>query len=293
MTEKASEKKKRPGVLYVIGTPLGNLTDLSSRAGNTLERVDLIAAEDTRRTQRLLRHLEIRVKMISCHKFNEEQRTQVILQTLASGSNVALVSDAGTPGLSDPGAKLVKRVRDRGFQVIPVPGPSAITTALSVSGMPADSFFFVGFLPNRDSARKRSLEALRELPHTLVFFEAPHRLIDSLKAMQEVLGNRKIFMARELTKIHETTVYSTISGLIDTIGQGPIKGEITLIVEGAGTDQAEQLRLQRQPAIKKALRFLMTEKSLSLRDAVDLLTELAPFNKGLVYQLALEVKQGV
>lgn len=293
MPEKSLEKKKDPGILYVVGTPLGNLMDLSSRAESTLKAVDLIAAEDTRRTQRLLHHLGIRTKMISCHKFNEGQRVQVILQTLASSRDVALVTDAGTPGLSDPGAKLIKRVRDRGFHVIPVPGPSAITTALSVSGMPADSFFFAGFLPSRDSARKRALEALRGLPHTLVFFEAPHRLIDSLNTMYKVLGDRKIFMARELTKVHETMVYNTISGLIDIIGNGPVKGEITLIVEGAGADQTERLPTQGHLMIKKALRFLMSEKSLSLKDAVDLLAGLGPFNKGLVYQLALEVKQEV
>ncbi len=293
VSERSRADKKGPGILYVVGTPLGNLQDLSPRAGSTLKDVDLIAAEDTRRTQRLLHHLGIRARMISCHKFNEEQRIQKILETLASSKDVALVTDAGTPGLSDPGAKLIKYVRDRGFKVIPVPGPSAITAALSISGMPADTFFFAGFLPSKGPARKRSLERVRDLPCTLVFFEAPHRLIDSLGTMYEVLGDRKILMARELTKIHETIIYSTISGLIDTIGNGPVKGEITLVVEAASAGQSKRLGVQESSMIKKALEFIMTEKSLSLRDAVDLLVDLGPFNKGLVYQLALKVKQKV
>ncbi len=277
------------GVLYIVGTPIGNLKDISMRAIEILAKVSLVAAEDTRGTRKMLTHLKIRTRLLSCHKHNERTSAQKVITALAEGKDVALVSDAGTPALSDPGAELVKLVREANFSVIPVPGASAIITALSVAAMPADLFFFAGFLPSKKSERRKTLEQLAETPYTIVIFEAPHRLMNTLTDILDILGDRHMVMARELTKIHETVLSDSVSFIIRQLSKERVKGEITLVIEGA-----EEIRHGRScsdpQALEKVLQHLISEKSMSIKDSVDLLVRLTGISKSEIYPLALEVK---
>jgi len=283
-------KSLNKGVLYVTGTPIGNLKDISIRAKEVLGQVSLVAAEDTRSTRKLLTHLGVNAGLLSCHKHNERSSAKKVIALLAEGKDVALVSDAGTPALSDPGASLVKLVREAGFSVVPVPGASAIVAALSVAAMSADSFFFAGFLPSKRVERRKSLEQLAEIPHTIVIFEAPHRLLDAMEDILGILGDRQMVMARELTKMHETVISGSVSDIIKQFSNGRVKGEITLVIEGA-----EEIRHERYcsdpETVKKALQHLISEKSLSIRDSVDLLMRLTGMTKSQIYPLALEIKQ--
>ena len=220
------------GILYLIATPVGNLQDITLRALCILKEVDLIACEDTRRTARLLTRYGICTPRESYHKFNEESRAWRFLQMLREGKNIALVSDSGTPLISDPGYELVSSCRREGIQVTPVPGPSAAIAALIGSGLPADNFFFAGFLPARGAPRRRRLEELACIPATLILFEAPHRLLASLEDMVAVLGARQATIARELTKIHEEFLHGTLAELLDLLRNRPkIQGEITLVID--------------------------------------------------------------
>jgi 16S rRNA (cytidine1402-2'-O)-methyltransferase len=222
------------GTLYVVATPLGNLEDLSPRAVRVLGEVDLIAAEDTRRSSILLRAHSITTPMTSYFEHNEHARGPRILEALAEGRSVALISDAGTPGISDPGYRLVKEARDRGFPVLPVPGPSAAIAALSVSGLPTDRFLFVGFLPRKKEARRRALQELRAVSATLVVYESPVRAGACLADMEEAWGDREAFLCREATKIHEEYRRSSLAELRQNLGQrGLLKGELVLVVKGA------------------------------------------------------------
>ncbi len=218
--------------LYIVATPIGNLEDISFRAVRVLKEADLIACEDTRHTAKLLTHYGIRVPRESYHEFNEETRTPQLIQMLREGKSIALVSDSGTPLVSDPGYRLVSRCREEGIPVIPIPGPSAVIAALVGSGLPSDSFFFAGFLPARSSLRKNRIEQLANIPATLIFFEAPHRILPCLEDMTAVLGPRKAGIARELTKIHEEFLTGTLPELLELFQNRPkIQGEFTLLVE--------------------------------------------------------------
>ncbi|HKQ60954.1 MAG TPA: 16S rRNA (cytidine(1402)-2'-O)-methyltransferase, partial [Candidatus Polarisedimenticolaceae bacterium] len=197
------------GQLFVVATPLGNLDDLAPRALETLRRVDAIACEDTRRTAKLLARFALDKPLLSCHRFNEAQRLRPVLERLTRGESVALVSDGGTPGVSDPGALLVRAVLDAGIPVCPLPGPSAVTTLLSASGLPADRFIFEGFLPPRAGERRRRLRELREETRTLVLFEAPHRIEATLADLAAIFGERRLVLGRELTKRHESVLAGT------------------------------------------------------------------------------------
>jgi 16S rRNA (cytidine1402-2'-O)-methyltransferase len=220
------------GILYLVATPIGNLEDITLRALRILREADLIACEDTRHTSKLLTRHNIGTPRESYHKFNEETRTPRLIQMLHEGKTIALVSDSGTPMVSDPGYELVSCCRKEGIPVVPVPGPSAAIAALIGSGLPADAFFFAGFLPPRASLRKRKLAELAHIPATLILFEAPHRLLASLEDMAAILGMRRACMARELTKIHEEFLHGTILELLDILRARPgIQGEITLIIE--------------------------------------------------------------
>jgi 16S rRNA (cytidine1402-2'-O)-methyltransferase len=222
------------GTLYVVATPLGNLEDLSPRAVRILGEVDLIAAEDTRRSSNLLRVHSITTPMTSYFEHNESIRGPRILETLSEGRSVALISDAGTPGISDPGYRLVKDARDRGITVVPVPGPSAVTTALSVSGLPTDRFLFVGFLPKKAEARRRALQELATVSATLVIYESPIRARACLADTEQVWGDREAFFCREATKIHEEYRRGSLAELrLHVEARGAIKGELVLVVMGA------------------------------------------------------------
>jgi len=224
----------------VVATPIGNLDDITLRALKTLAAVDLIAAEDTRHTVRLLdRHGIPAGRLISCHEHNEQERVAQLLAMLRDGKTVALVSDAGTPGVSDPGFRLVQAARAEGLAVVPIPGPSAAVTALSAAGLPTDTFLFVGFPPRKQGALKRDLAALAAQRATLIFYESPRRLLTLLQALLDALGDRQAVLARELTKIHEEFLCGSLSEISQTLAQRPaLKGECTLLVSGAGAEAA-------------------------------------------------------
>jgi 16S rRNA (cytidine1402-2'-O)-methyltransferase len=225
----------QPGTLYVVATPIGNLEDLTLRAVRVLREVALIACEDTRRTARLLQAHQISTPTTSFFEHNERWKGDRILRALREGRDVALVSDAGTPGISDPGFRLVREARAEGLPVTPVPGASAAVAALSVSGLPTDRFLFVGFLPARTHARRQALEGLAPRRETLVVYEAPTRVVATLSDMIEFWGDRDAFLCREATKIHEEYVRGSLSALRASLAQRPeVKGEIVLVVEGAG-----------------------------------------------------------
>ncbi len=220
------------GKLYLVATPIGNLEDLSPRAQRILQEVPLIAAEDTRRTRQLLLAKGIPQKaLISYHAHNLREREQTLLNALAEG-DVALVSDAGTPALNDPGYELVCAAIRAGYQIVPVPGPSAPVLALIASGLPTDTFVYLGYLPRKKRERRARLETIRSLPFTLIFLEAPHRLIETLQDILDILGNRRLALARELTKVHEEIWRGTVSAALQHLELAPPRGEFTLVVEG-------------------------------------------------------------
>jgi 16S rRNA (cytidine1402-2'-O)-methyltransferase len=220
------------GTLYLIATPIGNLEDLTLRAGRILREVSVVACEDTRRTRGLLTHLNIQTPTLSLHEHNERARIPQILAMLREGRSVAVVTDAGTPAISDPGAALVTEVAREGFRIVPIPGASAVTAVVALADFPADRFAFVGFLPRRRSERKRMLHSLADLPMALVMFETPHRVREALADIEEVLGARRMLLARELTKVHEEVLRGTVADVRAAIGE-TLKGEVTLVVEGA------------------------------------------------------------
>lgn len=221
------------GTLYPIATPIGNLSDLSARALEVLSRCRLIACEDTRVTRRLLARHGIGATLVSCHTFNEGRRVARILDSLDRGEEVALVTDAGTPGVSDPGSLLVRRARQAGHAVIPIPGPSAITTLLSASGLPAAGFIFIGFLPHRRGERRRALASLGREPRPLLLFESPRRVVAMLEDALQQLGDRQAFLGREMTKLHEEYLSGTLQSILAMLSSRPqIRGEVALLIDG-------------------------------------------------------------
>jgi 16S rRNA (cytidine1402-2'-O)-methyltransferase len=271
------------GSLYIAATPIGNLEDITLRALRVLKEVDIVACEDTRHTAKLLARYGITTPRKSYHEFNEENRVPELIRLLREGKNIALVGDAGTPLISDPGYKIVSACRREGIAVIPLPGASAAVAALAASGLPSDSFFFAGFLPSRGAARRRRLEELAGIPATLILYEAPHRLPASLKDMAVVLGSRRAALAREITKIHEEFLCGTLDEILDTLRLRPeIRGEITLVIEsgeGKGAEAAapvfpESVREHLAEEMKKsglsrneALKAIARARGISRRDA--------------------------
>lgn len=220
------------GTLYLVATPIGNLEDISARALRILREVCLIAAEDTRRTQQLLNYFNIHTPLLSYHQHNERARLQTMLNALAEG-DIALVSDAGTPALNDPGQLLVRAVLDAGFTVCPIPGASAPIAALIASGLPTDTFLYLGYLPRKTRERRALLHSIAELPYTLIFLETPQRLVEALADLQAILGDREAAVARELTKLHEEITRGLVGDLRTQFASAPPRGEITLVVAGA------------------------------------------------------------
>ena len=221
------------GILYLVATPIGNLQDITLRALETLRNVDLIACEDTRHTRNLLNHFRISNKTISYHEHNEQERAEEFVDRLIAGENIAIVSDAGTPGICDPGFRIVQRANEVGAKVVPIPGPVAFVSAVIASGIPADSIFFGGFLPSKKGERRKRLEEVRDIPATLVFYEAPHRLTKALIDCIEVLGDREAAVARELTKLHEEVNYGALSEILERYLASTVKGEIVLVIDRA------------------------------------------------------------
>ncbi|HVQ39985.1 MAG TPA: 16S rRNA (cytidine(1402)-2'-O)-methyltransferase [Pyrinomonadaceae bacterium] len=220
------------GTLYLVSTPIGNLEDITHRAVRLLREVEVIACEDTRHTQKLLNHYGINTRTISYHEHNERERGVELLRLIESGADVAVVSDAGTPGISDPGFRIARLAIESGVRVVPVPGPSALITGLVASGMPTDEFFFGGFLPPRSGARRARLSELRLFPATLIFYEGPHRIAATLKDAYEILGEREAVVARELTKIHEEIARGRLSQLVEQFSSpDKARGEMVLIID--------------------------------------------------------------
>lgn len=271
------------GSLFVVATPLGNLEDISARALRVLKEVDLVACEDTRRTSALLQSFDIRTPTTSCFEHNERAKTPMILDMLRAGKNVALVSDAGTPAVSDPGYRLVREARAAGLSVVPIPGPSAATTALSVSGLPSDRFLFVGFLPSRSAARRAALADLADRRETLVFYESPLRIVDALADMQAALGDREAFLCREATKLHEEYVRGLLSQLGARLGERErVRGEIVLVVTGsAGAPGAD-------PDSAEALFARLTSEGRRRREAVKEVARLTGLPAREVYRRVLD-----
>ncbi len=231
--------EKKHGILFVCATPIGNLSDITLRALEVLKSVDLIAAEDTKVTLKLLNHFGIRKPLLSYHQHSPTKRLEWLLKRLKEGKNIALVCNAGTPSISDPGVPLVKRALQEGIFVSPIPGPSAVTAALSVSGLDAQRFLFLGFLPRRQKERRNLLKKVKDLPFTLVVYEAPHRLKESLSDLLEILGNRDLVLCRELTKMHEEVTLTTLSALKKRYEKEEPIGEFTLVIEGACEEKHE------------------------------------------------------
>lgn len=222
------------GTLFVVATPLGNLQDITFRAVSTLKEVDLIAAEDTRHSRKLLNHYNISTKLVSCHEHNEKKKIPRLIDDLKEGKNIALISDAGTPTISDPGYKLVAAVAKENIDVIPIPGCSAAIAVLSVSGLPTDSFHFIGFLPRKKQKQAAALESLKDMTATLIFYESPKRIKNLIRTAIQILGDRQACLAREITKIHEEYTRGSLSSILEVLEQKPsVKGEFTLMVQGA------------------------------------------------------------
>ena len=276
------------GTLYVVATPIGNLTDISLRALDTLKTVDAIAAEDTRHTAGLLAHFAISKKLIAVHEHNEQQAAQKLLLQLRAGENIALVTDAGTPGISDPGAVVVEFLRRAGVKVVPIPGASAVIAALSVSGIGQNGFLFHGFLPASGAARRKALEALKVQVVTLVFYEAPHRILASLADMAQVLGeDRRITIARELTKTFETIHSCLLSEALAWLkaDANRQRGEFVLLIEAAPIKDVLEISEQ----TVRVLKLLLSE--LPLKQAVKLAADISQEKKNTLYELALQLKQ--
>lgn len=279
------------GTLYIVATPIGNLDDLSVRAGRVLEKVDVIAAEDTRHSGRLLQHLGIQKRLIALHDHNERDRAGSLLDELEAGRDVALISDAGTPLISDPGYVLVREARKRGFVVSPIPGPCALVTALSGAGLPTDRFLFVGFLPAKRSGRRSAIDKLRKEPATLVFYESPHRILDTVRDIAEVLGEtRDIVLGRELTKTFETFYSGPVHQVLGTLESDPhgTKGEFVVMVHGAGVAESDENT--GTVDIDRLLAALLAE--LPVKKVARMVAELTGQSKNELYQRALALRQG-
>lgn len=275
------------GTLYVVATPIGNLSDITLRALETFKVVDAIAAEDTRHTSGLLSHFGISKKLIAVHEHNEHQSAEKLLLQLQAGENIALVTDAGTPGISDPGAVVVNFVRNAGVKVVPIPGASAVIAALSASGIAQNGFMFHGFLPASGAARRKALEVLKIETVTLVFYEAPHRIIESIVDMANVLGaERRITIAREITKTFET-IYSCLLQDAEAwikADANQQRGEFVLLVEAAAVKDAEEISEE----TVRVLKLLLAD--LPLKQAVKLATEITNEKKNVLYEFALSLK---
>lgn len=274
------------GILYIVATPIGNLEDITLRALRTLKEVDLIAAEDTRRTRILLNHYSIKTPLTSYYEYNKLIKGKQLIDRLETGENIALVSDAGTPGISDPGYHLIKLALQSSTSVIPIPGVSAVITALSVSGLPTDSFVFQGFLPNKIMARKKLIEKMAEEKRTLVFYESPNRLRAALQDLLEICGDREIVVTRELTKIFEEVIRGKITHVLNVLNGRQIKGEITLLVSGKrALDSGDDT------SISQLLQDYQKRYGLPMKDLVKMISEEKGISKREVYQESLKLKK--
>lgn len=272
------------GKLYVVGTPIGNLEDFSPRAVRILSEVDFIAAEDTRVTLKLLNHFEIKKEMLSYYEQNKNEKGNLIIERLLSGESCAVVSDAGMPAISDPGEDLVRLAHENNIPVESVPGPSAVITALAISGMKSGRFCFEGFLSVNKPSRKRHLESLQNECRTMIFYEAPHKLLNTLSDFLNVFGNRNITVVRELTKIHETVFRTTLKEAMEYYTENTPKGEFVLIIEGK--EETDNTVYTEQDAVKLAKGLM--EKGLSVSEAAKEASKTTGIKKGIIYKLMID-----
>ena len=277
------------GVLYIVATPIGNLEDITLRVIRVLKEADLhVAAEDTRHTRHLLDRYQLDTQLTSYHDHNKEEKAPVLVARMLEGKNVALVSDAGTPGISDPGYFLINLAIDRKIPVVPIPGATAAVAALSVSGMPTDRFVFEGFLPAKHLARLKRLQELSKEERTMIFYEAPHKIIKAVADMLAVLGDRRAVITRELTKIHEETIRGTLSESLKRLHEGTIKGEFTIILHGA-----TQEPLNQDIDTKEFLKNLMLHRGLSKKEAISAAAEELGLPKKDVYKESLKMENAL
>lgn len=279
----------KTGTLYVVATPIGNLQDMTLRAIEVLKKVDKIAAEDTRHAAPLLKHFSISKPSISLHDFNERDRLAIILDQLFEGESIALISDAGTPLISDPGFHLVREAKARGIRVVPVPGACAAIAALSTAGLPTDRFVFEGFLPAKTETRRHKLQLLSHEARTMIFYEAPHRLMSTLQALAEMFGSgRRAVVARELTKIHESILADTLSELVNYYSrhENEQRGEVVILVAGVEEEERES----REVVPEEVLDILLEE--LPLKQAAALASKITGARKNELYERALAKRSG-
>ena len=273
------------GTLYIVATPIGNSEDITFRAVQTLRKVDLIAAEDTRRTRILLNHYHINNKLTSYHEHNKLSKGKQLISKLEAGQNLALVSDAGTPGISDPGYSLIKLALESSSPVIPIPGVSAAITALSISGLPTDKFIFEGFLPSKTKARKENIKKLKEEKRTIIFYESPKRLMTTLHYLLEIMGNREVVVARELTKVFEEVIRGRIPHVITGLEGRQIKGEVTLLLSGkkSGDERSDT-------SISELIKDYQKKFDLPMKDLIKLISQDKGISKREIYQESLKLK---
>ena len=271
-----------PGKLYVVATPIGNLSDLSPRAAETLSSVDFIAAEDTRVTAKILNHIGVKKSLVSCQKYNERERSEQIVSRILAGENAAFCSDAGTPVISDPGGTLVAKALDEGITVVPVSGPSAVVSALSVCGLRCERFCFEGFLPTPKGGRKERLEELRQEKRTMVFYEAPHKLQRTLKDMLETFGDRPVTICRELTKLHEEIWRTGLRQAKEYYDENPPRGEFVLVI--SGYDGPENGEITLEDAAELAADYM--EEGMSASEAAKRAAKETGFSRSEIYRAA-------
>lgn len=284
-TEQKSFHLEQEGALYLVPTPIGNLEDITLRAIRMLKEADLIAAEDTRQTIKLLNHFEIKKPLISYHEHNKRESGKKILEEIRQGKKVVLVSDAGMPAISDPGNDLVVEALEENLKVIALPGANAALTALVASGLPTDHFYFYGFLPREKKERTQELERLKQIKDPVIFYEAPHRLKETLTAIEQAWGNRRASLSRELTKKYEEYIRGTIHELLEWISAGTIRGEFCLVVEGASEEQLEQeekwwAHLQ----LKDHVQYYIEKEGMRSKEAIKRVAEEREMPKRMVYQ---------
>lgn len=280
-----SFEKEAEGILYLVPTPIGNLEDITFRALETLKKVDVIAAEDTRHTQKLLNHFHIQKELISYHEHNRMERVPQLLQRLEAKETIALVSDAGMPAISDPGYELVRAVTEKQIHVIPLPGANAATTALIASGLPTDAFYFYGFLPRKKQEKEDALSYIGKLPATIILYESPYRIKDTLKMMEKVLGNRDIVLARELTKLYEQFVRGSVKDVIKWLDTNEIKGECCILIEGAKEAMLEDENIWWENiSIEAHVQTYETKEGLSNKEAMKRVAKDRRISKREVYQ---------
>jgi 16S rRNA (cytidine1402-2'-O)-methyltransferase len=281
------------GTLYLVATPIGNLEDMSPRAIRVLREAALIAAEDTRRTGMLLKHFEIETPLTSYFEHNKVNKLDFILDHLSKG-DVALVSDAGTPAINDPGYELVKAALASGFDVLPVPGPSAPLAALTVSGLPTDRFLYLGYLPHKATERRKALEQVADLPYTLIFLESPYRIVEALEDLLAILGDRRVCVAREMTKMFEEYWRGGMSGALEYFKSQPARGEFTLVIEGnVAAAQRRRRKEEKEKWTKEELQAAIKKKLKNRETAKDISAELADqsgWTKKEVYSLVSKLK---